>query len=160
MHRIVTIDPEHSGVPEDGFGIDDSGRFFVAICKGGFEQENQESLIFKFTLEGILVVHDKVFVSSGFKLNDFNLITDIAEADYDILVLKTLYEYHIKFSHPSLKKIKMNGYVSITPILGNVISKVYKAVTGYYSLEKVNLKKRKFTDFYEKVVKVDQILLK
>jgi hypothetical protein len=158
MHRIITIDPENSGIPEDGFGIDDSGRFFVAICKGGFEQEGKESLIFKFNDKGIIVVHDKVYVSASFKLNDFNIIKDIAEDNYDVNVLSTLYEYYKKFSQCSKKKKDNSGFQSITPILGNVLSKVYKAVGRYYSRNKVNLKRNKFTEF-SKIVYKSELLL-
>jgi len=145
MFRILTIDPEHSGTPEDGFGITDSGHFFVAICKDGF-QEDKEALIFKFVEEGILVLHDKVYISGEYKLNDFNIIKDIAEG-HNLEILERAFDYYVKLKSLSPRRKKI-GYQSITPILGHILSKVYKAIGRYYGVNTMNLKKRKYTEFF------------
>lgn len=156
MYRIITIDPEHSGIPEDGLGITDSGHFFVAICKDGF-QENKEALIFKFVEEGILVLHDKVYISGEYKLNDFNIIKDIAEG-HNLQILEKVFDFYIKIGNFSRKRKKEN-YQSITPILGHILSKVYKAIGRYYGVNKMNLKQRKYSDFFGIACKSQLLLI-
>jgi hypothetical protein len=151
MYRIVTIDPEHSGIPEDGFGINDTGDFFVAICLRGFARDKL-ALIFTFNERGIKVTQGYVVVSSEYKLNDFDDIMLIAENsalynqnDYDLRVLRMTFDNYLQFSHKSVKKYSMQ--VKINPILRNILVKVYKAVGSYYKTSKVNLKQKYYDDF-------------
>jgi hypothetical protein len=151
MYRIVTIDPEHSGIAEDGFGINDAGDYFVAICLRGFT-DDKLALIFTFSENGIKVTQDYVIISSEYKLNDFDDIVLIAENsalhnqnDYDLRVLRMTFDKYLKLSHKSTRK--SSTQIKINPILRNILTKVYKAVGVYYKTTKVNLKQKSYEDF-------------
>lgn len=155
-YRIITIDPENSGVPEDGFGIRDNGDLFVAISKDGFSDDKQ-SLIFTFTDKGVSVECGKVFLSLECKLNDFNDVLAIVKNDaikisenHNLKILNKVYEYYIK-NNGQRSARKKKEFQSIIPIIGCILSKIYSAVGSYYDEDKVCLKKSKYTHFFQTV---------
>ena len=153
VYNIITLDHSTAGVPEDGFGVDDNGNFFVAISKMGFIK-NKDSLIFLFVNDKIVVTYAKIKKSRTYKADKFRSIKRQAKDSYDIMVLERIVEYHLMFLGRSKRRKNLEVYLSrvhVNRIISNILSRIYKHVGAYYDKSSVNLKRHKYQDFYLRV---------
>ncbi len=152
MFKIITLDFEKVGIPEDGFGIDSEGNFFVAISKGGFF-EDVPSLVFIFCNGEIIVKTSCVKVLKNIRKNNIQSIMQELKTDYEKEVIKKIIEMHLIIKGASKVK-SQSSYLSglhTTYLLSNILSKVYHFVGPHYGVKSVNLKKKNYYNFFLRI---------
>ncbi len=154
MYRIVTLDHSTAGTPEDGFGLDEFGNFFVAISKHGFDKD-REAVIFVFDNKKVIATTAKIINSRNYKADRLRSIRKMAKKNsYDTRVIEKIIEYHLVFLGRRKYRRNVNTYLSrvhVNRIISNILSRVYKHVGSHYDRSSVNLKKHKYQDFYFRV---------
>ena len=146
METIITLDATSSGVPEDGFGIDKSGNFFIAISKGGFYL-GKKSIIFIFEGKKIIVKNEFVIVQSIYKVDNFADAVS-SNNNYHFIIFERLFHIYCYIKGVNIKNHSIKDDRHVNCILSRVLGYIYKRLGFYFSCKRVNLKQRMYKKVY------------
>ena len=146
---IITIDPEGCGVPEDGFGIDDDGYFFIAVSKGGF-REDRKCVVFIFKDNIILTKTEFVSVKNNFFVNNFFYLFPKLDL-YEKLILEHLFDKYAKIKGVSRKEILIYENRHVGSVNTNVLTHVYKRLGKKFNCNRINIKVKKYRFVFDQV---------